>query len=165
MSLAGVRRVWEELSPKKNVTKKQKSEVPITTGPENINIMNIPTSSTQLASTGQDSQMLSEIHSLIVKVSQAQDKHVVDMRAVIKEEITSLKSEFTEKIDLLEGKLREKDQRIEKLESKIHALENKGPAEETNSQYTHFGTQVHQQSFATHQYGVLHPIYQHQPPK
>ena len=67
----------------------------------------------------------------LIKVSQVQDKHVVDMSAVIKEEITSSKSDFTEKIDLLEGKLRDKDQRIENLESKIHPLENKRPAEET----------------------------------
>ena len=121
MSLAGVRKVWEDLSPRKGVVKKPKRENMGTISGANIDMLNKPTTSANMNEP--DFQMLSEIHNIVMKVSHSQYQHVADMadmrskmRAVIKEEITSLKNEFTEKMNLLEKKLQDRDKKIEVLE-------------------------------------------------
>ena len=98
LSLAGVRRVWEEITLKKASAKKQRNEESIEdeTEPKLLD--------SELRGSSDDSK-LTQILNVVTNIQTSQTQHKEEISRIIQDEVSRLRCEFAEKLNLLENEI------------------------------------------------------------
>ena len=102
MSLAGVRRVWEEITSKKGSNKKQRNE--------DTHQSVLPEQELKCSDVSVESgDKLSQIHQIVTNILTSQTQYKEELKGVIQDEVCKLQAEFAESLTLLENQVLEKD--------------------------------------------------------
>ena len=126
MSLAGLRRVWEEITPKKGSNKKQRNE------DTHQSVLSEQESECSDVSV-ESGDKLSQIHQMVTNILTFQTQYKEEIKEVIQDEVCKLWAEFAERLTLLEKQVLEKDKQIADLQKRIEnvegGLKNQGSGE------------------------------------